>query len=253
MLHPLKIYQAWKRQPRLLRWLYGLASLMIFYLLLDFVIMPLYTRQYQSIPVPDVSFISLEEAEKILKKKGLLPIRGAEKFDEQYPAGFVLFQSPLADSPVKKGRRVYLTLSKGRRILQMPKLIGMAERDARFNISEMELSLGTIYYRTDAFYPDGVVCAQSIEPGKGINIGTRVQLTVSLGVEPVVYIVPEVVGKSRGDAERAILKAGLQVGRVSEQATNELLPNTIVSQSLSPGLEVLKGDVVDLVVSVLPE
>lgn len=249
----MQIVQAWRGLPRPIRWLFSLIGLLVGYLLFDYAIMPLYTRQYQSIPVPNVTYISAAEAEKKLVEEGLIAVRAIEKFDEQYPFGYIIFQSPQADSPVKKGRRVYLTLSKGRRIMQMPKLVGMAERDARFNISEMELTLGNIYYRTDSFYPDGVVCSQSIDPGRDINIGTRVNLTVSLGIEPSEYIVPDVVGKSQKDAEFAILKAGLVVGQVTEQSTNELLPNTVISQSISSGTMVNRGDAIDLVVSVLPE
>jgi len=243
----------WNALPIWRRILYLLGALLLFYLALDFIIMPLYTRQWQSIEVPVVVGKTETEAQQILIQRGLVPMRGIEKFDETWEAGYVIFQSPGSDLPVKKGRRVYLTISKGQRFFPMPKLTGLSERDARFNIEESELALGSISYRTDSFLPDGVVCAQSVEPGTEVTIGTRINLTVSLGVEPSEFIVPDLIGKSQKEAEFLILRAGLVLGAITTQPTGELLPNTVVSQSLAAGTAVNKGDAVDLVVSVLPE
>jgi len=228
-------------------------SFMILYFLLNYLIMPFYTRQHQSIKVPEVTNLSFTAAQKILSKAGLKPIKAGEKYDESFPPGFVIFQNPEAEAPVKKGRRVYLTVSKGRRTFEMPKLVGLPLRDAKFKISDLHLILGNIIYENDTYYPEGVVSAQSIDPGKPIAAGEKIDLTVSLGVEPTEFIVPKVVGKSLNDAKLAIKKAGLTLGRIESQYTDKVLPNTVVGQSLEPGLEVSKGDTLDIVVSRLQE
>jgi len=64
--------------------------------------------------------------------------------------------------------------------------------------------------------------------------------------------VPDVVGKSLEEATLHIRKAGLVPGTLSRQATDELLPSTVISQSLVAGTEVSRGDPVDLVISILP-
>ncbi len=238
----------WKRKA-----VYSIVFAGLAYMILDWMILPLYTRQYQSIPVPDVIHLSLNEAEVKLHKAGLRMVKGNEQFDENVPEGHVLFQVPEPGSPVKKGRRVYLTVCKGYRIFAMPKLIGLSERDARFTVQELNLEIGHSDFCTDDFYPEGVVCGQSINAGTEVRIGTRVDLTVSVGVVPSRFIVPDVVGKSLEDATLQIRKAGLVPGLISQQSTNELLPNTVISQSLQAGLEVNQGDAVDLVVSILPD
>lgn len=228
-----------------------IVVLAVLYLLMDYFVMPLYTRQHQSIEVPNVTHLSYTAAEKILKKAGLKTVKAGEKYDENFPPGFVLFQNPEAGSPVKKGRRVYLTVGKGQRTFPMPKLVGMPLRDARFTLENLHLNPGEVTYENDNYYPEDVVSDQSVPEGQDVAVGSTIDLTVSLGEEPTVFIVPEVVGKSLTDAEIAIKKAGLTLGRVQKQVTDKVLPNTVIGQSLDPGLEVSKGDTLDIVISQL--
>ncbi|MBD3385852.1 PASTA domain-containing protein [candidate division KSB1 bacterium] len=219
--------------------------------LLIYLILPFYTRQHQLIAVPNVCNLSYSAAEKILKQKDLKIVKAAEKYDENFPPGFVIFQNPEPGSTVKKGRRIYLTVGKGQRVIEMPKLVGLAERDAKFVLSDHNLRVGQISYEIDEFLPDGVVSEQSIEIGRLVSVGEQVDLTVSLGVEPTIYIVPNLVGKSLQEALREIKKAGLTLGKVNRQKTDKLLPNTVISQSFEAGLEVDRGDTLNLVISQL--
>ncbi len=228
-----------------------LATMLSVILLLIYVIMPLYTRQHQSITVPDVSNLSFSAAQKILKKQDLKIVKAGEKYDENFPPGFVIFQNPEAGSTVKKGRRIYLTVGKGQRIIEMPKLVGLAERDAKFILSDHNLKVGTITYEIDDFLPEGVVSEQSIERNKPVSVGESVDLVVSLGVEPSVYIVPDLVGRSFEEAVKSIKKAGLTLGEISKQKTDKLLPNTVIDQSAEAGLEVSKNDTINIVISQL--
>jgi beta-lactam-binding protein with PASTA domain len=226
-----------------------IAFAVVLFFSMDLLIMPFYTRHWQAIEVPDVSYISWTAANKVLSKRGLKAVRSAENYDENYPPGFVLFQSPEAGAMVKKGRRVYLSLGKGQRIFPMPRLIGTAERDARFILEENDLQAGKVTYEMDSFYPEDVVSQQSVDPDVDIAIGSVIDLTVSLGVEPDEFIVPSLVGKSREEAERLTIKAGLTIGRVRYQATNRLVPNTVIRQNIEPGVEVEKGTAIDIVIS----
>ncbi len=164
----------------------------------------------------------------------------------------MLFQNPEAGSAVKKGRRVYLTVGKGERLFPMPRLIGMAERDVKFALADLNLVLGEIVYKTDPFYPEGVISGQAIEPGMEVAVGQRVDLVVSSGLEPFDYIVPELVGKSLNDALLEVEESGLTLGDIQEQETDKVLPNTVISQSLAAGVQAARGDTLSILVSKLP-
>lgn len=230
----------------------SLGILIIAYALLDFLLMPILTRHWQSIAVPNVTHLSTQAASKLLAQEGLLAVKGTEKYDENFPPGFVLFQNPEAGAPVKKGRRIYLTVGKGQKVFPMPMLVGKPERDVKFLLDQLNLRLGSVTFENDTFYHEGVVSAQSIEPETEVAVGTSVDLVVSIGIEPTEFVVPDLVGKSEDDAELSIKKAGLTLGEITYQETDKLVPRTVISQSLEAGLDVAKGDTLNIVVSKLP-
>ncbi len=230
-----------------------LVSIIILFCLFDWFIMPIYTRHWNAVDVPNVTHLSFDAAKKILNKAGLEAVKGSEKFDENYPPGFVLFQNPEASFSVKKGRRIYLTIGKGQRTFEMPKLVGISERDAKFVLAQNNLKVGQITYESDDFYPEGVVSEQSVKENHLVAVREKISLTVSLGGEPTEFIVPDIIGKSKDDAVVRIIKAGLTLGEIKFQATNKLLPNTVIDQSLEAGLDVQKGDTLAIIVSKLPQ
>ncbi|MBN1999020.1 PASTA domain-containing protein [candidate division KSB1 bacterium] len=229
----------------------GVFVFVALFITTDKLVMPMYTRHWQAIVVPDVTYMSQAAAQKILTQNGLKPLKGVEKYDETYPPGFVLFQNPEAGSLVKKGRRVYLTVGKGKMVFEMPNLVGKNERDVMFILDENQLKLGKIDRKMDHYYPENVVIDQSIREGNNVATGQIIDIVVSLGIQPLNYIVPDVVGKSLEEAEEIVYKAGLVLGRKEYQITQKLLPNTILSQNMRPGTSVSRGDSIHVVISTL--
>ena len=109
----------------------------------------------------------------------------------------------------------------------------------------------SVTFENDSFYHEGVVSNQSIEPETQVAVGTSVDLVVSIGIEPTEFVVPDLVGKSEDNAKLSIKKAGLTLGGITYQETDKLVPSTVINQSLQAGLDVAKGDTLDIVVSKL--
>ena len=238
-------------------WLLPLAIIFgilgILYLLIVFLAMPLYTRHWQQIDVPDVRYLSFSAAEKIIDSHKLEPVKGELKYDDALPAGFVVFQNPGSGMVVKKNRRIYLTVSKGKRPVVVPNVVGMAERDARFTLVQGELDVGEISYEFDSYYPAGVVSEQSIEPDEELEAGSAIDLIVSLGEEPDQIYVPQLVGKPQEQAEILIKKSLLTLGNTSYRETSEGASDVVLYQSLEAGTKAEKGDTLDIVLSRLPK
>ncbi len=237
--------------------LLGLGSTIIMLIFLvflaDWVIMPLYTHHGAEEELPDVTELSFEKAKTILNKKGFQIIRDKEQFDDTYPAGTVIAQNPAPFSRVKKGRRIYVTVSAGERSMQVPRVLGSSERDAIFAIRQAGLKIGDVFYKYNDYYPGGVVCNQSIPPDSTVVEKTVVDITVSLGRLPGRFLVPDVVGKSLKTAKKLLGKAGLKIGSVTYKVNNKLIPDTVIEQAIAPGQEVSQGQEIDLVVSQLEE
>jgi len=230
----------------------GAFILIVLSFVLDIFILPAYTRQWQNVQVPDVSFTSMQTAQAILHKKGLDAVVGEEKYDSNYPPGYIIFQNPAAQTLVKKGRRIYLTIGKGKQIIEMPDIKGISERDARFILQQNQLQIRKNSYQNDDQVPVGVIIEQSVPAGRLIEVDEMVDFTLSLGLEPDNILVPSLVGKSREEAVISIKKAGLTLGLVQFQLTDKILPNTVVSQTIASGTRVSKDDTLGFVLSKLP-
>jgi hypothetical protein len=72
-----------------------------------------YTHHGESIIVPNVNGLPLEEAEKELGKKKLTQEVVDSNYVKGLPAGAVLEQKPVAGAKVKIGRTIYLTINTG--------------------------------------------------------------------------------------------------------------------------------------------
>lgn len=227
-----------------------LAAVVGLYLLFTFLIMPIFTRHWQRVEVPDVTNLSGRAAEKILKKSGLKPVVSEIKYDERMPNGFVVFQNPGGHAVVKKNRRVYLTVSKGKRPIVMPKLVGLSERDARFLINQSQLVIGEVQRTFDSYYPAGVVTQQSIPPQTEVTVGDKVDLVISTGAVGGTVIMPNLIGMKFEEASKVVEQAGLSLGIVRYGDMPAAAPDMVVMQSPEPGTAIGAGQPVDLTLSI---
>jgi len=238
---------------------YALAAFLIIIvaaialLLFDRLVMPIYTRHNQSVEIPDVIEMTLAEAESALSEQGLSLVVEGERYDEHYPIGIILDQTPEAYSLTKPGRRVYVTLSSGEQMCVMPNLIGRSERDAMFEAHSAGLTLTEeeFGYEYSFYYPQGVIMAQSIPPGTKLTKETPIHVTTSLGQIPNEFRIPKLIGLTLERARKIILTSGLTIGDITEVARNDLLPNTVIAQTPEPDQPAEQGQKVDLEVSIL--
>ncbi len=237
------------RRKRLLKWFYYLLVFFALVLFMDNVVMPLYTKHGKEYELPDITELPVQQAIDILKQNGFTPVVQDSVYDSDLPPGTVIRQNPLPFSTVKKGRRVYLVVSIGEKPVVMPNLVGLTPQDARFRLAEEALTLNRTFYDFSEFYPKGVVIAQSIAPGDTLYKGYKVDLTVSLGPPPEAQKVPSLRGKSLIAAQKALEVLGIPLGRIDYQYRPDLVPETVVAQSIPAGTPVAAADSMNLVVS----
>lgn len=244
-----KILQKIMSKNFLVKSFLSLIGFLLFVMLMDSVIMPLYTKHGQEYELPDVTDKPVTEAVETLTGEGFHPILQDSVYDEHFPPGYVVQQNPLPFTRVKKGRRVYLVVSIGEKPRYMPKLIGLTPQDAKFRLKDEGLTLNQIVYEFSDFYPRGVVINQSIPPGEAVTKDQKVNITVSLGPAPSSLEVPNLVGKSLESARKELEAVGVRVGKVKYVYKPNLLPGTILNQSVPPGSSAAKVDSLNLIVS----
>lgn len=204
-----------------------------------------------TLKVPNVIGQNKEVAIKLLSDAKLNPIEEGYKFDERFNKDEVLFQKPASGTVVKENRRVYIWISGGEALIKMPELKGKSLRDAMLTVENYELSLGEVESVRSEF-PADIIVDQDIEPGTDIQRGTEVNLKVSVGPRVGMVRVPNVLGKSLTQAKRILKRNSLEVGNLYYQVSNDLNPNTVISQIPGEDTIVKVGSTIDLTLIKLP-
>ena len=158
-----------------------MVLILAFAVLMDYVVMPYYTKHGKEFELPDVTDRPIEEAIESLELDGFKPLIQDSVYDETISPGSVIQQNPLPFSRVKEGRRVYLVVSIGEKPIYIPQLIGLTPQDAEFRLREQSLRLNQTFYEFSDFYPRGVVINQSIPAGQQFHTQFPMRAAVHLG------------------------------------------------------------------------
>jgi len=130
---------------------------------------------------------------------------------------------------------------------QVPDVVGSTQSEATSAITNAWLNVGDITQVCNDEYPSGYVFDQNPSAGTTVEINTTVSLWISTGPCPVP--VPDVTGKTQTEAESELNAVGLMLGNVSEQCSNEVEQDIIISQNPLPEELVPPGSRVDIVIS----
>ena len=136
-----------------------------------------------SIEVPSVTGSTAENAESTLTAQGFT-VSKEYAYDNSVAQGNVISQSPASGSSAKKGDTITITISQGAEPAVVPNVVGQTEDNAKAMLSNVGLNynITSVYSST---VEAGYVVEQNIMAESQVQKGTTVNLTVSLGAEPV--------------------------------------------------------------------
>ncbi len=132
-------------------------------------------------------------------------------------------------------------------VVKVPSLVGMTVNQATHILDSLNLKWHDNGTRLDPKYPPGTVVIQNPAEGAIVKSGRRIYLTMSGGEQQV--MVPNLRGRTERDAKFAIERAGLVLTTVEYAPSDDLPENTIIDQSLAPGLQIKKNSQISIVVS----
>jgi len=217
--------------------------------IMDQAIMPIYVRQGQVRYLPNVVGLPYSQAVNLLKKEGFRVEKTHVAHTQEYPPDQVFEMYPKAYSRVKKGRIIQLTVTAEEKMVPVPDLVTKTLRAAEIEVARAGLVIDTAHTAYSDDYPAGVVTWQFPRSGNLLRRGSGMSLIVSMGQPPLSYYVPSVVGVGFQTGRREILDAGLEIGRVKYIYAPNLLPNTIVDQSIAGGTVLKVKRAINLTVS----
>jgi eukaryotic-like serine/threonine-protein kinase len=196
-----------------------------------------------SAKVPSTAGLEAGEAEEKLENAGFKP-RLESVHSESVEEGLVINSDPPGGETATKGTDVVLRVSSGPKLAKVPVLVGTQRSVAVQQIRGRGFTASV--EEVESAKPTGEVIRQAPSAGSQLPPGSSVSIVVSKGEEQAKA--PDVIGKLRAEAVKAVRAAGLKP-TVSEQQTE--VPSqvgSVTGQFPPPGSELKPGSTVTLVV-----
>ena len=141
------------------------------------------TRTEDKVSVPEVVGKMESSAKSELEAAGL-KVSVKTKYSTDVAKGKVIFQSPGSGNQVTKNSTVVITVSQGEKpetMVRVPNLRYSTESEARSELKNSNLVLGSVLTEYSDSVEKGLVIRQTVSSGSKVKEGTAVGIYVSLG------------------------------------------------------------------------
>ena len=201
--------------------------------------------------VPDLTGLSLSQAQEKADEVGFKIEKGTPVYDQKVKEGKVASQTPEGNTSAKKGTTITVSLSKGAQSTRIPDLAGKTQEEAVEILKNSGFDVGEVT-TGESDKEKGQVFKQSPEAGATAKQGTKVDLVLSDGSQ-VKVAVPYLIGKDIDSARDQLEELGLKPGKISYEASNTYSVNQVIWQQYDANKEVAKGTAIRLKVSTGPD
>ena len=208
---------------------------------------------YGVVEVPDVELMDKDKAISLIEEKSLLAVAGGNVESEYVDAGIILLQTPTGGSFADVNSEVVLTVSSGAGVVEsvngiatVPYVIWDTQEVAIDKLKAAGLAEPEIKKANDDNVEAGKVISQSIDANEKVDEGTQITIVISTG--PAAFAMPNVSGEKASSAKAALEGKGLSVS-LTYKKNDDVTEGNVISQSVSAGSKVKKGDTVILTVS----
>lgn len=166
--------------------------------------------------VPNVGGKGFQEAKAILESKGFTVEVADSIFDINLPRLSITKQTPEAESTVKNGRTIYLTINRlTAPLVDMPNLVGFSVKSAEIYLKSLGLNIGDTSYKPDVAKNSIITqlfMGKEIKPGTKISVGSSVDLIIGSGIGNEEAEMPDLVGLTYTDALSLLGTMNISVG-----------------------------------------
>jgi beta-lactam-binding protein with PASTA domain len=195
------------------------------------------------VTVPDVVGKNVEVAKKQVTDAGLVPVVETKANDKQ-DKDIVFEQDPAAGTAdVPKGSKVTLWVSAGPDTVKVPDLVGYTEEEAKAELDDLGLKVGTVRQVPNSGKEKGTVVRTSPAANSEVAKGSKVNLDVSNGKVRV----PGVVGLTLSQARQILVDAGLEPK--TKFVDSDKPENQVIAQDPSENTMVNDGASITLTVA----
>ena len=204
------------------------------------------------VTVPALEGVELRAALELTSRDQLgLRVKGTG-YDLGTPPGHVISQDPPPGTRIKANRIVYVVVSQGTPSVFIPKLTGLTLRRAELQLAQAGLILGKIGHTHDEEASLGSVITQSPIPGRFVPRNSSINMLLSDGPRPAVYLLPDMTGFPMETVLSRIRDWNMRSGRIMEIVDEEVPPGTVAALTPPAGSAVVEGQSIHLTVTKMP-
>ena len=196
--------------------------------------------------------MSIDEAKQKLDELGF-KYEIEEVYNNEVEQGMIISQKPSAGTQYdpNKNSPIKLTVSKGVKIVTVPKVKGLTYDEAVEALQKEELVAERIDEISQTV-EEGIVIKQDIVEGEQVNSGSTVKLYVSSGNGLEKVTVPYVVDLDIEEAKKLLTENKLEVNITNQEDTSKS-NGVVLKQSLDVGTVVDEGTSITLTVNKIQE
>ncbi|MFT6868043.1 MAG: beta-lactam-binding protein with PASTA domain [Cyclobacteriaceae bacterium] len=259
--------KTWKDLVLHIFFVFGIAITSVF--IFFYMYLPMTTNHGESLTVPDVRGVTLDELKDFLGERNLrFEVTADSGFSASQKPLAVLKQFPMPNSKVKENRKIYVTLNSEKApLIRMPKLISGSVKNAQLILQTYDLALGEIIYVPDRdlnYVLKQQINGREVLEGEKIPKGSKIDLVAGDGLGQQNLASPNLIGHDLESAQIAIIGSGLKIGDIIHEKKNiavieteltdgtietsemKVSPGSILKQSPKNGRNMKLGQKVDL-------
>ncbi|KPM49321.1 PASTA domain-containing protein [Jiulongibacter sediminis] len=227
-----------------------LATALVLFFAFFFIYLPWTTNHGESVQVPDLKGLTLDEVESVLDDNDL-------KY-EVSDSTFVIGQKPLTvfshypkpESPVKKGRKIFLTIITDQvPKVSIPNVVGRSVNSAANLLSSVGLQVGQTEF-IPAIEKNTVLRLKydgaEVSTGKSVPKGSKITLVAGDGFGNTTVAVPDLTGMSYDEADILVAGSSLNIGNILYDNASDQPQGTVVRQRPAAGTNLRIGDEVNI-------
>ena len=183
---------------------------------------------------------------------GQITVNWEQSYSNDYAAGYVYKQSPVAGRTVREGQSVTLTVSLGIQSVTVPDVTNYLQADAEQQLKNLGVSV-LVTQAVEPTVASGSVIRTDPVAGSQVAAGSTVVVYVSRPQVSTTAKVPSLVGLSSvNDARTLLVQNKLGLGSTTEQYSDKPA-GTIIAQNPAAGSTVKVNSRVSVTVSAGPE
>ncbi|UQX01979.1 Stk1 family PASTA domain-containing Ser/Thr kinase [Streptomyces sp. RerS4] len=193
--------------------------------------------------VPKLIGQTLESATQSAVNMNLKVEKEADEPCADQPKGRICSQNPAPDTKVDEGSTIKVKVSSGAPRVAVPDVMKLKFESAEAELKNKKFQVEKKLVESADATP-GTVIDQNPRSGAEAEQGSTV--VVSVAKEPSKSVVPDLTGKTKEQAVKALQDVRLKLGSTTEVDSPGAPPKTIVQQQYAPGTELAKDTVVNV-------